>query len=133
MIRRGARDQFWWVKHFFQGIFTGREYWHPEDFWWGKDDLWDWSIELGAWRWSGIFFANLSMALTGFILIPTTVHAFLLIVRPDIVVWNEFFNTNSLVGWFYLGIYAASFSLALITTFTSYRKYRGEQLRRGSS
>lgn len=127
MIRRDQREGSWLIKHFFQGIFTGKEYWHPEDFWWGKNDLWDWSIKLGSWRWLGIFFANLLMALTGFIFLPIALHVFAILARPDVVVWCEFFNTKSPIGWIYLGIYAASFFFALMSTFTSYRRYKNRK------
>lgn len=60
----------------------------------------------------------------GLIAIPAAVHVFLLVARPDLVSWNEFFSTKSIVGWFYSGIYAATFLLALISTVASYRKYK---------
>lgn len=126
MIRRSERDSDWLLRHMFKGYLSGRYYIHPEDFWWGDQDLWDWSFKLGAWRWGAIFSSNLFMYSVHLIPICIPFHIFALILRPDFVHWYDFIVLNrSPISWIYFGLYGfaalGSFGLTVADYF-SYRK-----------
>jgi hypothetical protein len=116
MIRRSDRDSWWLVKHLTWCFTRGIPIDYPEDFWWGRDDLWDWSVKDIAWRWTAIFCARWLMSFSGLLLVPVLVHAIFYIFRPDVIGFFDFLYPNRLSGYFfYFAIVGGGIGAALGT------------------
>jgi hypothetical protein len=124
MIRRSERDSKWLLKHLTTGYIRAFPINHPEDFWWGQDNLWDWSIKEIAWRWPAIFFSHWLMGFVQLLLIPVTVHAFFYILRPDVIGFFDFLFPNRLSGYFFYFAVVGGAIGAVFGTASDYKKFQ---------
>ena len=109
LARRSDRESYWLLKHFFYPLLGGI-YYYPEDFWLGKDELWDFTKDVG-YRFLKIWFCAFLNVYCFMFLVSFLLHVFVCIMRPDYVSFFELLSTKKVTGVLFL----MSLGLSIVT------------------
>lgn len=119
LARRSARDSHWLLKHFFYPL-SGAVYYFPEDFWFGKDELWDFTKDV-EYRFLKIWFCAFLNAYCFMFLVSFLLHVFVCVIRPDYVTFFEIFSTKKVTGIIFLMSAALSIATGFIFAVENFR------------
>lgn len=105
--RRFERDTWWLIKHFIWPIAV-RPYEHPEDFWFGSEELWCKGSKV-SWKFAKLWLCYSLNTYCPLLLVVLATHIAALFIRPDIVDLFDFLDAGTFSGvMFYGGLVLAA-------------------------
>lgn len=96
LLRRADRDKLWLLKHFVLPIAV-RPYEHPEDFWFGLEDLWSNGNEI-SWKFMKLWWCYTLNTYCPVLLVALTTHIGARFMRPDIIGLLDFLDIRTFSG-----------------------------------
>ena len=109
---RSDRESFWLFKHFFYPL-VGTEYYRPQDFWFGTDELWNFEKKV-EYRFLKIWLcSSLNVYCLPF-LVSLSVHVFICVEKPNYVHFYEILSPYKITGAFFLMCLVLSIGIGLI-------------------
>ncbi len=119
-LRRMERDVLWLLKHFVYPILV-RPYEHPEDFWFGSEDIWI-KRSKTPWKFSKLWWCYWMNSFATQLFLAIIFHVGLLYLRPDIIQLFDIFNLKSLPGMFFYCSLFLSLLIGCLATAEHIRK-----------
>jgi len=110
--KRSARDTFWLPKHLLYTLLGG-QYFYPEDFWFGSEEIWNFSQPVKL-RFVKIWILSFSGRLCSLFLAPLIFHIVAMLIRPDVVKPLDFLSYEKISGMLFFAVIFLALLISLL-------------------